>query len=457
MMNSKRNKAVFIVLAVLVVGCGIAVLLMFFGRQTHTAQRVVIEQECVVVYEGLLKDRYGAPVHADGETLHFMGRAGEYTVAFKGGKVCMLSAQCPDQLCVHQGWCDDPRTPIVCLPQQVIISIENVDDYGGDTGLESFTRREFLFDTLIEITVYAPNEDEAQVALIGAFAEFSRIEGITVRYGDDLQAPSDVQRINNSAGIAPQVVDPDIIVMLSRAIKLSELGEGVFDPAIGPLVDLWGIGDSGQGQVPLQQDVKRLLPLIDMGKIQIDEGQHTVFLPEPGMSLDLGGVAKGYATDMAVSALRRCGIEHAFINAGGNAYALGGKPDGSAWRIGIQDPRHAGEILGVVEIYEGSVVTSGDNQRYFIADGVRYHHIFDPDTGYPAQGVWQSTIISSCSMDADILSTMTFILGPEKSRGLLDSLGISGIMVDDKAGIHLYKQGNISFLPELSNGYSMAE
>jgi len=180
-----------------------------------------------------------------------------------------------------------------------------------------------------------------------------------------------------------------------------------------------------------------------------------VFLSESGMSLDLGSVAKGYATDMAVEALRACGIEHALISAGGNVYVMGGRPDGSPWRVGIQDPRHEGEILGIVELFEGSVVTSGDDQRYFIVDGTRYHHIFNPSDGFPARGVWQSTIISSSSMDADILSTITFILGPEKSEVLLKELGLSGIIVDEDAGISVFINDGTMITPESKDEYHL--
>ncbi|MCL2528886.1 MAG: FAD:protein FMN transferase [Coriobacteriia bacterium] len=453
-MRLSLSKIVAIVLATLVLGACIALLVMRFLSTPALAQKVVIEQDGVVVYEAMLKNEDGAPVHTEELLLHFTGSLGEYTVALHNGMVRMVSSLCPDQLCVHQGLTDDPNTPIVCLPQRIIISVEDVFDEGEEgSELVSYTQHRFLFDTIVGITVFAGSADEAGLAIAAAFEEFEAVERMATRYGSDAGAPSDIQRINDAAGVAPQVVDQAIIIMLERALSLSELGEGSFNPAIGPIVDLWAIGNSEKERVPSSAEIKPLLPLVDMTKIEINAQENTVFLTEAGMSLDLGSVAKGYATDRAAEALRANGIEHALISAGGNIYALGGRPDGSPWRVGIQDPRHEGEILAVTEIFEGSVVTSGDDQRYFVINDTRYHHIFDPNTGMPAQGVWQATVVSDCSMDADILSTICFILGPEKSERLFKQLGLSGVIVDADAQVFLFINDKTVILPELKEGY----
>jgi thiamine biosynthesis lipoprotein len=199
--------------------------------------------------------------------------------------------------------------------------------------------------------------------------------------------------------------------------------------------------------VPAAEEIEAVLPLLRAEKISFTPETRRVMLMEAGMSLDLGGVAKGYATDLAAEALRARGIRHALINAGGNVYALGSKPDGTPWRVGIRDPRRAGEIIGVVEAVDEAVVSSGDYERYFEADGARYHHIFDPRTGYPARAARQSTVIAPRSLDADILSTVTFILGREKSVSLMAKYGYTNVFVDAAGEISVSGDGqNISLL-----------
>ena len=140
------------------------------------------------------------------------------------------------------------------------------------------------------------------------------------------------------------------------------------------------------------------------------------------MVMDLGGCAKGYATDEAFEALREAGIRHAIINAGGNVYALGTKPDGSPWRVGVQDPRNPQGIIAVLAVSDRAVVSSGDYQRFFEQDGNRYHHILDPATGKPAGQVMQTTVVADSAIDADILSTTLFVLGTQKGLDFVKGL-----------------------------------
>jgi thiamine biosynthesis lipoprotein len=292
---------------------------------------------------------------------------------------------------------------------------------------QEFKDERFLMDTLVQITVICEDEPRGKQALEKAFAAFEQINGLTDRFpkeGQITASSNDVLRVNENAGVKPVKVSADTINIIQRSRYFAELTGGAFDISIGPVMDRWGFGKSGQ-DVPPDEEIKKALALVDYRKIVVDAEKATVLLADPGMSLDFGGVAKGYATDVAVRALREMGIEHALINAGGNVYALGGKPDGSPWRVGVQDPRGNG-IMAVLSVKDTAVVTSGDYQRYFEQGGVRYHHILDPATGKPARDLMQTTIVADSATDADILSTATFVLGPQRGMSLIQGLEATG-------------------------------
>jgi thiamine biosynthesis lipoprotein len=295
------------------------------------------------------------------------------------------------------------------------------------TQLREFKGERFIMDTLVEITVVC-EEQKGKAALEKAFAAFEKINDLTDRFPKDGQiasAASDVIRINENVGNKPVVVSTDTINIIQRSQYYAELSGGAFDITIGPVMDMWGFGKSGQ-QAPTDEEIKKALSLVDYRKVVLESNNGTIFLSNPDMSLDLGGVAKGYATDMAVKALRELGVKHAMINAGGNVYALGGKPDGSPWRVGVQDPRGDKGIIAILSLKDAAAVTSGDYQRYFEQGGVRYHHIIDPSTGKQAGGGMQTTVITDSATDADILSTLLFVLGPQQGMNFAKGLPGTG-------------------------------
>lgn len=294
--------------------------------------------------------------------------------------------------------------------------------------MQAYSGERFIMDTLIQITVYSENEAKGQKALKEAFGAFERIHDTTNRFqknGQTATASNDVVKINENAGTKPVAVSADTINMIERSHYFAGSSGGAFDVSVGPVMDLWGFGKSEQ-QVPSDEEINRALSLVDYNKVQVDPSNMTVFLTKPGMSLDLGGVAKGYATDEAVKALKEAGIQHAIINAGGNVYALGDKPDGSPWRVGVQDPRGEKSIIGILYVKDRAVVTSGDYQRYFEQEGVRYHHIIDPTTGKQARDVMQTTVVTDSATDADILSTSLFVLGAQKGMCFVKELPGTG-------------------------------
>jgi len=282
--------------------------------------------------------------------------------------------------------------------------------------LEKISGRFFIMDTYVTITVYSSDKTKGQEAIDQAAAEFQRINNLVGRFlGKNLSNPqeSDVYRVNEMAGISPVQVSDDTLAMIKRAIHFAELSGGLFDITIGPIMDLWGFGGE-EYHIPPEDELKQALLLTGYQKIIVDEQAKTVYLPGKGMVMDLGGVAKGYATDVAVQKLRALGIKSGIINAGGNIFVLGSKPDGSPWKVGIRDPRDKNGHLAVVDVIDSAVISSGDYERYFEENGVRYHHIMDPSTGKQARGLMATTVIANNSMDADIFSTLMFVLGTEK-------------------------------------------
>jgi thiamine biosynthesis lipoprotein len=277
---------------------------------------------------------------------------------------------------------------------------------------EPYKETQFLMDTIIEITAYGPNAEKGVKA---AFAEFKRIHDIS----NNFDANSQVSVVNQDAGKSKVVVDSDLITMVQHSNELSDKLDGVFDVTIGPLTNLWGIGHKGDF-VPSQAEIDKLLPLVNYKMVEINAAQNTIYLSKPGMMLDLGGIAKGYAADKAIDALRANGVTSALINAGGDVRVIGNRPDGKPWRIGVQDPRNSDGISAKISLTEWDTMeTSGDYQRYIVKDGVRYSHIIDPHTGKQPREISSVTIVNNNSGDGDILGTAVFVLGVGRGLELL--------------------------------------
>lgn len=224
---------------------------------------------------------------------------------------------------------------------------------------------------------------------------------------------SDIARVNAAAGTDSIAVRPDVFFVIKAALGFAERSGGAFDPTIGPLVSLWGIGTDHQ-KVPSQAEIDAALSLVDWRKVILDEADTSVFLEKEGMALDLGGIAKGYAADEVIRILKERNVSRAVIDLGGNVCVFGSKADGSAWKVGIKNPLDGGQSVASVLSLPGglSVVTSGNYERYFVSGGRRYHHIIDPKTGCPGGGdVASATIVAASSMEADAMSTSAFLMG----------------------------------------------
>lgn len=294
----------------------------------------------------------------------------------------------------------------------------------GPGKIEEYSKSIFAMDTILEFRIYG--NKNAKKALDKAIERVKEIEDRMSATKED----SDVAKINENAGKQPVKVHDDTFYVIKKALEYGKLTEGDFDITIRPLVELWDIL-SDKPRIPDAEEIEEKLALVDYRKVKLDEENKTVFLEEEGMGIDLGAIAKGYAGDEVTRILKEAGVKSALINLGGNVIVIGRKPDGSLWRIGIQDPRseETGKShIGVLEVEDVTIVSSGDYERYMVdiyeKTGVRYHHIFDPKTGSPARsGIMACTIVASSSTDADALSTSLFIKGKDEGFKLIEELG----------------------------------
>jgi len=291
---------------------------------------------------------------------------------------------------------------------------------------EASSRTDFVLGTQCTITLYENNDNKELFTKL-----FERLRAIE----DTMSANKDgteIALVNENAGIAPVKISSDTLYVLERALFWAKATDGAFDPTVGPLVKLWGIG-TDTARVPEQNEIKEALKLIDYKKVKIEADSMTVFLTDKGMKLDLGAIAKGYAADEMVKILKANASSKAIINLGGNIYAYGEKEKDTPWKIGVQNPYEGRDsYLGIISFQNKTMVTSGPYERYFIKDGKRYHHILNTKTGYPAEsGALSVTIVASDSIDADGLSTSVFILGQVKGFELLQKFkGIESVFVN---------------------------
>ncbi|MDR2587129.1 MAG: FAD:protein FMN transferase [Coriobacteriales bacterium] len=276
----------------------------------------------------------------------------------------------------------------------------------------------FLFDTYIEIKAACDQAllDRLNERLIFFENTFSR-----TREGSDIFTL-------NMAGGAPVEVHEETAALISQSLVFSELSGGLFDISIGAVSSLW---DFKEGILPDATVLAEAVTHVDYRGIEVNGT--TITLADPAARLDLGGIAKGYAADEMVRLLREGGCESALINLGGNVYALGLKPDGTPWSVGVQDPQQPrGTLKAVTAAHDLSVVTSGPYERGFEQDGVFYHHILDPRTGYPVQtDLASATIFSDLSCEGDALTTCCFLMGQTAALKLVRARpGVDALLVD---------------------------
>lgn len=297
--------------------------------------------------------------------------------------------------------------------------------------IKPISKETYMLGTIIDIKVYDKKGNEVIDKCI------NRIRDIEEKMSVN-KPKSEVNTINNSSGRKSERVSDDTYYVIKKALEYSYMSKGAFDITIEPLVKIWGIG-TDKARVPLKEEIEKALKYINYKDIEASHSNE-VYLKRKGMAIDLGGIAKGYAADELKKIIKEENIKSAFLNLGGNVYAIGSKQDGSPWNIGIQNPlKGKGEYMGILSVKDKSVVTSGNYERYFMKNGKRYHHIFDPKTGYPSeQGLISTTIVSDSSIDGDALSTTTYVLGLQKGMELIKSLkGVEAVFITDNKKVYV--------------------
>lgn len=278
-------------------------------------------------------------------------------------------------------------------------------------GQTMVARTALIMGTLVEIKAYGEDREFLEKAINDAFGEMMRLEELfSTRIPE-----SEISRL--STAVEPLQVSDETVALLRLGQTIARQSDGAFDMGLGKLKQLWAIEES-EPQIPDKDALQQALQGTGPEALQI-EGR-LVRKQVPGLKVDLGGIAKGYAVDRAAELLRHSGVLSAAVNAGGDLRLIGDR-QGQPWRIGIQHPRKSGEIIATVKLKNRAVVTSGDYERYFERDGVRYHHIFDPKTGRPARGIQSVTVLANDAASADALATAAFVLGPQAGLALLES------------------------------------
>lgn len=263
----------------------------------------------------------------------------------------------------------------------------------------------FAMDTYMEVDAYGDNGEKA---VAKAEKEVNKLDSIL----STGKSTSEISKLNKNK---KQVVSADTMSLIKESIKISKETNSAFNPTIYPLMELWGFTTKNY-YVPKDNEIKTLLNHMDIDNIKIDERKNEVSFKDSYMKIDLGAIAKGYTSSKIIDIFKENNIKSGMVTLGGNVQVLGKKPDGSLWKVGIQNPIGEDEYLGVLQTSDKAVITSGGYERNFTKNGKTYHHILDPSNGYPANnGLTSVTIISSDGTLADALSTSLFVMGKDKA------------------------------------------
>lgn len=269
---------------------------------------------------------------------------------------------------------------------------------------EPVSQEIFAMDTYMTVTAYG---DNAQKGVTDAIAEIQRLDNLLSIGKED----SEISKLNKSGSAA---LSDDTAVMVTKALDLYKSTGGAFDITVLPLMELWGFTTQDY-YVPTEEEIQSTLQRVGADKLTWDESTQTLTLGDK-QEIDLGGIAKGFTSSRIMEIFKKDGVTCGMVSLGGNVHLLGTKQDGSAWRVGIQDPDNTDDMLGVLQANDCAVITSGAYERNFEKDGVTYHHIIDPATGKPSNsGLTSVTIVSKDGTLADGLSTSLFVMGKDKA------------------------------------------
>ncbi len=280
---------------------------------------------------------------------------------------------------------------------------------------------------IVTFTTPGVSEAAASAAVEAAFAEFGRLEQLQSTW----IASSEISRINAAAGKEAIAVGADTARVLEQSLWIAQASGGVFDITFEAMKGLWKFDEGAEARVPDARAIERARRHIDWRNIAFDKQASTVMLRKPETRINLGGIAKGYAVDAAAKVLENAGLTAYFVQAGGDLFVRGRKPDGSRFKVGIRDPRgkNSWDYFAMIEVEDHAFSTAGDYERAFVKDGKRYHHIIDPRTGYPATAARSVTVYAKDALTADAIDDAVFILGKDKGLPLAESIDGAGVVI----------------------------
>lgn len=327
----------------------------------------------------------------------------------------------------------------------------------GRTGMQNRYDAQYLgmFDTVTSIVAYSKDQHTFNSIAEEFHQKLERYNRLYDIY-NDYDGINNIKTINDNAGIQPVQVDKDIIDMLEEAVELYELTDGRINVAMGSVLSIWhdhreeGRETPDKASLPQMEELKKAAEHTDIYSMEIDREHSTVYLKDPAMSLDVGAIAKGYATEMVCRKLKEDGLTSALINVGGNVRAIGTKPDGTGWTVGIQNPDIESDkkYLMTLDVKDMSLVTSGSYQRYYEVDGVRYHHIIHPKLLMPWNKYTSVSILCRDSGWADALATAVFNMEWEEGSTLIESLdGVEAMWIEPDGTEH-YSSGFQKYVDE---------
>jgi thiamine biosynthesis lipoprotein len=284
----------------------------------------------------------------------------------------------------------------------------------------------YLMGTSVQVQAIGPDDEGRRQAIEEAFASIAEVDRLMSNYRQD----SELTHVNNSAAHGPVEVTDAMLSVLQAAQRVSVASSGAFDVTVGPLVKLWGFFDK-HPHIPTDAELSAVRPLVDYRNVLVEADRHTVRFTRAGIEIDLGGIAKGFAVEVAAGVLRRHGLA-GLVDAGGNQYVVGTPPGKSRWTMGVKDPEAPDRLLGAIDVQEGSVSTSANDSNFLSVGGRRYGHLLDPHSLKPSTASESATIVSRDGTLADAMSKAAFVLGPRDGIALIDSM-------PEMAGIIAYR------------------
>ncbi len=289
-----------------------------------------------------------------------------------------------------------------------------------------------LMGSRFDITVVASSEEIGSINIDEASAEIKRIEKLISSW----DVESETSLINLNAGLKPVKVSDELFSLIERSIQISELSDGAFDISYASLDNIWKF-DGSIKEMPSEIEVKNSIAKVGYRNIVLNEVDQTVFLSKKGMKISFGAIGKGYAADKAKELLISKQVVGGIINAAGDLTTWGTKANGQKWLVGIANPLSEERIFSWLPIVESSVATSGNYEKHFILNGIKYSHIIDPRTGYPSTGVNSVSIFAKSAETCDALATAVYILGKDKGLDLINQLGgIEVVLIDSLSQVH---------------------